>query len=89
MVMPLTEDCGIVEWVPHTTGLRHCCQAAYIAEGLYAGQKTNAAIKKVYDNYPVRHIDLAPCTVMRCRCVCPRALLYYRVCGLLSLASYS
>ena len=53
--MPLTEDCGIVEWVPHTTGLRHCCQAAYIAEGLYAGQKTNSAIKKVYDNYPVRH----------------------------------
>ena len=53
--MPLTEDCGIVEWVPHTTGLRHCCQAAYIAEGLYAGQKTNSAIKKVYDNYPVCH----------------------------------
>lgn len=22
-VVPLTEDCGIIEWVPNTTGLRH------------------------------------------------------------------
>ena len=55
MVMPLTEDCGIVEWVPHTTGLRHCCEAAYTAEGFYDRKGTNSAIKKLYDHYPVPH----------------------------------
>ncbi|KAK9842495.1 hypothetical protein WJX81_002719 [Elliptochloris bilobata] len=51
-VMPLTEDCGIIEWVPHTTGLRHCCEAAYIADGIFDRRLTNGVIKKLYDNYP-------------------------------------
>ena len=58
--MPLTEDCGIIEWVPHTTGLRNCCQAAYVAEGLFDPVNTNPSIKKLYDNYPVRHWLLRP-----------------------------
>ena len=48
-VLPLTEDCGLVEWVPHTVGLRHCVQDVYAAEGLFDPATTNAAIKALYD----------------------------------------
>ncbi|XP_057837480.1 serine/threonine-protein kinase ATR isoform X2 [Cryptomeria japonica] len=48
-VIPLTEDCGIVEWVPHTRGLRHILQDLYIACGKFDRQKTNATIKRHYD----------------------------------------
>jgi serine/threonine-protein kinase ATR len=34
-VIPLTEDCGLIEWVPNTTGLRHVIQALYVQDGLY------------------------------------------------------
>ena len=34
-VIPLTEDCGLIEWVPNTTGLRHVIQALYVRDGLY------------------------------------------------------
>ena len=34
-VIPLTEDCGLIEWVPNTTGLRHVIQALYVKDGLY------------------------------------------------------
>lgn len=52
-VLPLTEDCGIVEWVEHTTGLRHVCQDTYVALGLFDKRQTNPAIKKMYDAHPV------------------------------------
>ena len=34
-VIPLTEDCGIIEWVPNTTGFRHIIQGLYADDGLY------------------------------------------------------
>jgi len=34
-VTPLTENSGIVEWVPRTTGLRHLCQEVYILDGRF------------------------------------------------------
>ena len=37
-VLPLTEDCGIIEWVPNTTGLRHVIQALYVQDGIYTKQ---------------------------------------------------
>ncbi|KAH9318621.1 hypothetical protein KI387_020390 [Taxus chinensis] len=49
-VIPLTEDCGIVEWVPHTRGIRHILQDLYIACGKFDRQKTNATIKRLYDH---------------------------------------
>ncbi|KAK1273836.1 Serine/threonine-protein kinase ATR [Acorus gramineus] len=48
-VIPLTEDCGMVEWVPHTRGLRHILQDIYIASGKFDRQKTNPMIKRMYD----------------------------------------
>ncbi|KAL5978485.1 hypothetical protein ACLOJK_029602 [Asimina triloba] len=48
-VIPLTEDCGMVEWVPHTRGLRHILQDIYITCGKFDRQKTNPMIKRIYD----------------------------------------
>ncbi|KAL0334542.1 UNVERIFIED_CONTAM: Serine/threonine-protein kinase ATR [Sesamum radiatum] len=48
-VIPLTEDCGMVEWVPHTRGLRQILQDIYISCGKFDRQKTNPQIKRIYD----------------------------------------
>ncbi|BAT93667.1 hypothetical protein VIGAN_08019000 [Vigna angularis var. angularis] len=48
-VIPLTEDCGMVEWVPHTRGLRHILQDIYITCGKFDRQKTNPQIRQIYD----------------------------------------
>ncbi|CAB4290922.1 unnamed protein product [Prunus armeniaca] len=48
-VIPLTEDCGMVEWVSHTRGLRHILQDIYINCGKFDRQKTNPQIKRIYD----------------------------------------
>nr|XP_048336390.1 serine/threonine-protein kinase ATR-like isoform X3 [Ziziphus jujuba var. spinosa] len=48
-VIPLTEDCGMVEWVPHTRGLRHILQDIYITCGKFDRQTTNPQIKRIYD----------------------------------------
>ncbi|KAL1193295.1 Serine/threonine-protein kinase ATR [Cardamine amara subsp. amara] len=53
-VAPLTEDCGLVEWVPHTRGLRHILQDIYISCGRFDRQKTNPQIKKIYDQCAVK-----------------------------------
>ncbi|KAK7270160.1 hypothetical protein RIF29_23104 [Crotalaria pallida] len=48
-VVPLTEDCGMVEWVPHTRGLRQILQDIYICCGKFDRQKTHPQIKRIYD----------------------------------------
>lgn len=48
-VIPLTEDCGMVEWVPNTRGLRHILQDIYVTLGKFDRQKTNPLIKRIYD----------------------------------------
>ncbi|KAJ7539120.1 hypothetical protein O6H91_11G077400 [Diphasiastrum complanatum] len=50
-VIPLTEDCGMVEWVLHTRGLRHILQDIYVACGKFDRQKTNPTIKHTYKQY--------------------------------------
>ncbi|XP_062019493.1 serine/threonine-protein kinase ATR isoform X1 [Rosa rugosa] len=47
-VIPLTEDCGMIEWVPHTRGLRHILQDIYMNCGNF-GIDTNSKIKRLYD----------------------------------------
>jgi len=49
-VTPLTEDCGMIEWVESTRGFRHCCQDVYIQENLFE-RKTNKQIKEAYEAY--------------------------------------
>ena len=51
-VMPLTEDCGLIEWVPHTMGMRNCCTEVYTELGLYTGT-SNPTLKKMYDTWTV------------------------------------
>lgn len=48
-VIPLTEDCGMIEWVLHTRGLRHILQDIYVAAGKFDRQRTNSYIKRLYD----------------------------------------
>ncbi|KAF6176279.1 hypothetical protein GIB67_023570 [Kingdonia uniflora] len=50
-VIPLTEDCGMVEWVPHTRGLRQIVQDIYITQRKFDRHKTNPLIKRIYDQY--------------------------------------
>ncbi|KAK9690702.1 hypothetical protein RND81_09G148200 [Saponaria officinalis] len=50
-VIPLTEDCGMVEWVPHTRGLRHILQDIYITCKKFDRQKTNPQLKRIYDQH--------------------------------------
>ncbi|KAI3426356.1 hypothetical protein D9Q98_008728 [Chlorella vulgaris] len=50
-VLPIGEDNGIVEWVLHTTGIRHCLNEVYSAAGLYDG-RTHRVIQKTWDSAP-------------------------------------
>jgi len=50
-VIPLTEDCGLIQWVNNTKGLRYCVQEAYTAEGMYNERSTNLEIKQRYDRF--------------------------------------
>ena len=47
-VIPLTEDCGIIEWVPHTTGFRHIIQKLYMDDGIFT-KNSNADIKQLHE----------------------------------------
>ena len=49
VVTPLTEDSGLVEWVPKTQGFRMCCQEVYVLDGRFDRRTTNQEIKKIYD----------------------------------------
>jgi serine/threonine-protein kinase ATR len=51
-VIPLSEDCGLVEWVPNTRGIRHILQDLYENAGLFVRrgpQATHTRIKQIYD----------------------------------------
>ena len=48
-VTPITEDCGIVEWVGNTKPVRHCIQDI-LAQHINIGQDNNK-IKLLYDEY--------------------------------------
>ena len=49
-VLPLTEDCGILEWINHLNSLRSICEGLYSAEGLFNGGRdgTRKWIDKTY-----------------------------------------
>jgi hypothetical protein len=47
-VIPLTEDCGLIEWVPSTTGLRHVVQKLYVDDGVYH-KRTLVEVKEMHE----------------------------------------
>ena len=48
---PLTEDCGILEWVPKTGTLRSAVQGMYQQEGLFDPRRTNGTIDSMYKHH--------------------------------------
>lgn len=53
-VVPLSEDCGFIEWVPQTVTLRNVCTEVYAAEGLTDMKSTLASVHSTYKNFSVR-----------------------------------
>lgn len=48
-VTPITEECGLVEWVPATRPMRHCIQDVNAAEGLVLDKNAdNAVVRAKY-----------------------------------------
>lgn len=45
-VLPMTEECGLIEWVPNTTGFRHLVRQTHDEEGI---QTCFITIKKLYE----------------------------------------
>ena len=58
-VVPLTEDCGLIEWVPHTHWVWHVLQALYVRDGLYH-KRTLAEVKEMHER-----LKATPTTWMR------------------------
>jgi hypothetical protein len=50
-VLPLTEDCGILQWVNGLVPFKGACEEVYSAAGLYKRQQTPGQIKKMYDAF--------------------------------------
>ena len=77
---PLTEDCGILEWVPKTGTLRTAVQGMYQQEGLFDPRKTNGTIDSMYKHHEHKYqvwavpsqirgcSDPAMCTLRSVRC---------------------
>ena len=53
-MVPLTEDCGLIEWVPATVTLRSAATGTYEEQGRMDRRLTLASIKKTYDAFTVR-----------------------------------
>jgi serine/threonine-protein kinase ATR len=47
-VVPLTEECGLIEWVPHLTGLRIVLQEQYKRAGIFS-DRSNTMIKDTWE----------------------------------------
>ena len=58
-VVPLTEDCGMIEWVPNTHMLRGCCTDTYAEVGLWETnsqklREVQQIHKELYDTVDAR-----------------------------------
>ena len=53
MVLPLQEDCGILEWVNNTSTLRDCLSGIYAAEGI-TDRATWSRVKTMWDRHTAR-----------------------------------
>lgn len=53
-MVPLSEDCGFIEWVPQTVTLRTVCQETYAAEGLFDSKISLPTMRKISESFTVR-----------------------------------
>ncbi|KAK9807336.1 hypothetical protein WJX73_002849 [Symbiochloris irregularis] len=54
-VTPLTEDCGLIEWVSHTGSLREALTSLYVAEGLFDPRTSHGQIRHIYEKHIQAH----------------------------------
>lgn len=71
-VLPMTEECGIIEWVPNTTGLRHLVKATHDEEGIVTDF---GVIKQMYLEHAPKKQDPQPDVENEIR-------LYHRLCDM-------
>ena len=50
-VLPLTEDCGMIEWVPNTHMLRGCCEETYAEVGLWNAESSSGKLRQIQEIY--------------------------------------
>lgn len=50
-VLPLTDDCGILQWVNNLVPFKAACEDIYIKEKMWKRHKTPMQIKVMYDNF--------------------------------------
>lgn len=67
-VIPLAEECGILQWVNGLVAFKGACEEVYGAERLYKRNVTAVQIKKMYDSFgggwsccAVLRAELVPC----------------------------
>eukprot|EP00775_Hariotina_reticulata_P013107 gene13107-13235_t len=58
-VLPLTDDCGILQWVNNLVPFKIACEEIYVKEKIYRRGSTALQIKKMYDSFSgTRRADL-------------------------------
>ncbi|KIZ00100.1 hypothetical protein MNEG_7860 [Monoraphidium neglectum] len=58
-VLPLADDCGILQWVDNLVAFKSACEEVYTAEKLYNRRQTPTQIRKLYDGFQgTRKADL-------------------------------
>lgn len=50
-VLPLTEDCGILQWINNLVPFKGACEDIYTADKMYNKRVTPLNIKKMYDSF--------------------------------------
>jgi phosphatidylinositol kinase/protein kinase (PI-3 family) len=50
-VLPLTDDCGILQWVDNLVPFKAACEEVLAKEKLYSRHQTPHQIKKMYDGF--------------------------------------
>jgi serine/threonine-protein kinase ATR len=50
-VLPLTDDCGILQWVDNLVPFKAACEEILGKEKLYSRHSTPHQIKKMYDSF--------------------------------------
>eukprot|EP00878_Enallax_costatus_P022474 GHUV01023843.1.p1 GENE.GHUV01023843.1~~GHUV01023843.1.p1 ORF type:complete len:1333 (+),score=447.74 GHUV01023843.1:514-3999(+) len=50
-VLPLTNDCGILQWVNNLVPFKHACEEVYVKAKIYRRHSTPMQIKKMYDSH--------------------------------------
>jgi serine/threonine-protein kinase ATR len=59
-VLPLTEDCGILQWVNGLVPFKAACEEVYTAAKLYKKHTTPLQVKKMYDSFQGGSVFAAP-----------------------------